>query len=603
MGNDDDDKGKHGNEGNDSKEGHEDDEDDKNGDGCNDATDDVIFDCAAGTQSKAPSGANLADSPLSCWGCNKKLHSSVLCGDSILNLLSNNPSFIGMSLNNGRIIELDDNNETRTLCCICIAPLSAGLMKSSIDNRAATMLLPIETRKAAMLVIHPPTGRMQYLGLCNCDWVTQCCVRKKETPDRCTFGLNSSSKQCSRPVHFECQVSWERYARLSHEKKCTYRVCREHHPEYQLWQEVDRKPVDEHEKEARAKEAVNSFVWAREGEHKGAVVHQCQLLDRIAEKGQVWVKWTSTGKIVCTPQSNIEKPTQGREQKRRSVVTHVEVTNQKKQQKSKSTGDAKSPVTLLTETTIPQHSRNTRSSGAKRVDDNVNVAQETMMPAVLVGTADVNDDFESPDNDISQPTEIGPVNSATVVVTVDDVNAEVNSKLRAIEAMDLMEHGEGGDSDKEGYELDFHNDAERPRVTLCAAKSNAEGAVSDDDLDSHCYFDSPCYHRWNKTEQHRQVGKEGCSQWGFAASTMTPQHHTGSAIPRFPKIHPRLHIYYSIRMHPYAHPQHLKVLKHFVYIQYGCGMLLMGIGSLNHGTTTLYRLGHIPFTPTPLKNQ
>ena len=26
----------------------------------------------------------------------------------------------------------------------------------------------------------------------------------------------------------------------------------------------------------------------------------------------------------------------------------------------------------------------------------------------------------------------------------------------------------------------------------------------------------------------------GCSQWGFVASTMTPQHHTGSAIPHFP---------------------------------------------------------------------
>jgi hypothetical protein len=96
-------------------------------------------------------------------------------------------------------------------------------MKSSIDDRAATMLLPIETRKAAMLAIHPPTGRMQYLGLCNCDWVTP----------------------------------------------------------------------------------------------------------------------------------------QGREQKSRSVVTHVKVKNQKKQQKSKSTGDANSPVTLLTETTILQHSRNT----------------------------------------------------------------------------------------------------------------------------------------------------------------------------------------------------------------------------------------------------
>ncbi len=66
------------------------------------------------------------------------------------------------------------------------------------------------------------------------------------------------------------------------------------------------------------------------------------------------------------------------------------------------------------------------------------VAQETMMPAVLVGAADVNDDFESLDNKISPPKEIGPVNSATVEVTVVDVNAEVNRKLQAIEAMDLM---------------------------------------------------------------------------------------------------------------------------------------------------------------------
>ena len=31
---------------------------------------------------------------------------------------------------------------------------------------------------------------------------------------------------------------------------------------------------------------------------------------------------------------------------------------------------------------------------------------------------------------------------------------------------------------------------------------------------------------------------------------------------------------------PYAHPQHLKVLKHFAYIQYGCGMLPMRVFSL-----------------------
>jgi hypothetical protein len=287
-------------------------------------------------------------------------------------------------------------------------------MKSSIEDRAATMLLPIEAHKATMLAIPPPNGRVQYLGLCNCDWVTQCCVRKKEPPNCCTFGLNSSSKQCHHPVHFECQLSWERYAELSHEKNLTYQVCREHHPEYQHWREVHRKPVEEHEKEARAKEAVNSFVWAREGEHEGAVVHQCQLLDRISENGQVWVKWASTGKIVCIPKSNTEKPTQGRERKR-SVVSHVEVINQKKQQKSKSTGNAEYPLPLLMETTIPPYSRKTRSSGAPGLktvsrqlpmsktvqasepntaaskrggtkNGNVNVvAQETMMPAVFSG--------------------------------------------------------------------------------------------------------------------------------------------------------------------------------------------------------------------------
>jgi hypothetical protein len=28
----------------------------------------------------------------------------------------------------------------------------------------------------------------------------------------------------------------------------------------------------------------------------------------------------------------------------------------------------------------------------------------------------------------------------------------------------------------------------------------------------------------------------------------------------------------SVRVDPYAHPQHIKVLKHFVYIWYGCEM-------------------------------
>jgi len=77
--------------------------------------------------------------------------------------------------------------------------------------------------------------------------------------------------------------------------------------------------------QARAKEALNLFVW-----------------------GQVWVKWTSTGNIMCIPTSNIEEPTQGRDRKC-SMVSNVE-DNQKKQQKDIATGNALSPVILSMDT-------------------------------------------------------------------------------------------------------------------------------------------------------------------------------------------------------------------------------------------------------------
>ena len=35
--------------------------------------------------------------------------------------------------------------------------------------------------------------------------------------------------------------------------------------------------------------------------------------------------------------------------------------------------------------------------------------------------------------------------------------------------------------------------------------------------------------------------------------------------PIFLKIHPNLHRCNSVRVDPYAHPQHIKVLKHFLY--------------------------------------
>ena len=34
----------------------------------------------------------------------------------------------------------------------------------------------------------------------------------------------------------------------------------------------------------------------------------------------------------------------------------------------------------------------------------------------------------------------------------------------------------------------------------------------------------------------------------------------------FPKIHPHVHMWNSVRAHPCAHPQHMKVLKLFVYM-------------------------------------
>ncbi len=42
---------------------------------------------------------------------------------------------------------------------------------------------------------------------------------------------------------------------------------------------------------------------------------------------------------------------------------------------------------------------------------------------------------------------------------------------------------------------------------------------------------------------------------------------------------------YGVLVHPYDHPQHIKVLKHFVYIWYGCWMWFIGLWSLNHDLT------------------
>ncbi len=60
--------------------------------------------------------------------------------------------------------------------------------------------------------------------------------------------------------------------------------------------------------------------------------------------------------------------------------------------------------------------------------------------------------------------------------------------------------------------------------------------------------------------------------------------------PNFPKFGPHLHRYNSVRVHPYAHPKHMKVLKYFLYIQYGCGMQSVVVYSLNHDITMSFGL-------------
>jgi hypothetical protein len=61
-----------------------------------------------------------------------------------------------------------------------------------------------------------------------------------------------------------------------------------------------------------------------------------------------------------------------------------------------------------------------------------------------------------------------------------------------------MEKGDGGDSDEEGFELDYHKDAVRKRVTLCNTLTDAtDNTVSDDDLDIEYIDDSVGEARWH----------------------------------------------------------------------------------------------------------
>jgi hypothetical protein len=66
-----------------------------------------------------------------------------------------------------------------------------------------------------------------------------------------------------------------------------------------------------------------------------------------------------------------------------------------------------------------------------------------------------------------------------------------------------------------------------------------------------------------------------------------PWHYIITQAQVYPKIVPKstpdLHRHTSVTVGPYAHQQHVKVLKHYAYISYGCGIHSTGCLSLNHG--------------------
>ena len=86
----------------------------------------------------------------------------------------------------------------------------------------------------------------------------------------------------------------------------------------------------------------------------------------------------------------------------------------------------------------------------------------------------------------------------------------------------------------------------------------------------------------------------GCGMQSVMAYSLNHDTHNNviwaSPDLNFPKFSSHLQRYSSVMVHPYAHPQHMKLLKHFLYIQYGSEMQSVVAYSLNHDTTMSFGL-------------
>jgi hypothetical protein len=88
--------------------------------------------CAAGAACTAPQGrADLFGCTHRCWGCEGRVHSSILCGMSLDNLLSVHPRLIGCHLPNSNLMAENSDNEMRCICHSCISNVLAAQMQAT----------------------------------------------------------------------------------------------------------------------------------------------------------------------------------------------------------------------------------------------------------------------------------------------------------------------------------------------------------------------------------------------------------------------------------------------------------------------------------------
>ncbi len=111
--------------------------------------------CAAGDACKALPGANLEGSSHHCKACGLKIHSALLCGMNIDEVIEKHPDLVGRKLLGDRRIVQANDNEMHCICFTClekmisesvavgVPPMMSGEMLKLPENPKATSTLVI----------------------------------------------------------------------------------------------------------------------------------------------------------------------------------------------------------------------------------------------------------------------------------------------------------------------------------------------------------------------------------------------------------------------------------------------------------------------------